>query len=144
MSQTAAVRGAVVARLLATPAVAGVVTGIYNGLVPDGVQAVEPYVVVGESTEADIRFCGPERGDDSTLAVRVWDRMRTDGAWLGYTRAERIAGSVERALTVIPLAVAGRTPVHVRRLLSTTVPQPDPLRAMALVRVRLRSMEVAA
>ena len=141
MSQEAALRTAIVARLRADVNLMSRVTGVYDGRVPDGVKLPEPYIVVGEGTEVPVRLIGKKPGDDNTLTIRVWDVVRTPTEWLGYTRVAEIRGIAEKVLLAGPITITGRSPVRLRTEQALTVPQPNPEKIMGLIRLRAKSLE---
>ncbi|KIX79116.1 hypothetical protein SF23_02570 [Streptomyces sp. MBRL 10] len=110
------VQQAVYTRLTGDPALAALITGVYDH-VPEDV--VFDYVTIGEATEIpDNRHGG--FGRQTTITLHVWSRYR------GHARGLQIAARVTALLDHQPLTIVGLHHVSTRFEFSQTLTDPEP------------------
>lgn len=98
---------------------------VYDGGVPDGVDPEYPYAVIGDNSTPEAVLTIKRVHDEDNLEVRVWAVARTEAEWLGKRQADGALAAVVARLDGARLALPGRRPARLRKVLAFTMGDPD-------------------
>lgn len=100
-------------------------TAVYDGGVPDGVSPAYPYAIVGDNSTPEAVLTIKRHHDEDNLEVRVWATARTKTEWMGRRQADEALAAVVSRLDGARLALPGRRPARLRKVLAFTMGDPD-------------------